>query len=114
MFAALLIVYGGIEVVHWKLRPLGESPLIEFPAVPISQSEVEQFLDGDFQLITDIEALPEPVVKAFTETGGSNLPQKWAPFYIACNLFSTGILEHLNTSLVRQFQVELPRLMTYI
>jgi hypothetical protein len=73
LFAAVLMVYGGVEVVHWKLRPLGESPLIEFPAVPISQSEVEQFLDGDFQLITDMEALPEPVIKAFTETGGSRL-----------------------------------------
>jgi hypothetical protein len=72
-FATALLVYAGVEVVHWRLRPLGESPRIEFPAVPISQSEVEQFLDGDFQLITDMEALPEPVIKAFTETGGSRL-----------------------------------------
>lgn len=71
--AAALLVCAGVGVVYWRLRPLGESPRIEFPAVPISQSELEQFLDGDFQLITDMKALPEPVIKAFTETGGSRL-----------------------------------------
>ncbi len=70
---AVLLVYAGVELVRWRLRPLGESPRIEFPAVPISQSEAEQFLDDDFQLITDMKALPEPVIKAFTETGGSRL-----------------------------------------
>jgi hypothetical protein len=44
-----------------------------FPASPSSQSELEQFLDGDFHLITDMEAMPKPVIKAFTETGGSRL-----------------------------------------
>lgn len=72
-FAAVLLVCAGVEVVHRRLRPLGESPLIEFPAVPISQSEVEQFLDGDFQLVKDMNALPDPVIKAFTENGGSRL-----------------------------------------
>jgi len=71
--AAVLLVCAGVEVVHWRIRPLGVSPGIEFPAAPISQTEVEQFLDGDFQLITDMESLPEPVIKAFTEKGGSRL-----------------------------------------
>src|SRR5215469_7121916 len=73
LFAALLLLCAGGEVVYWRLRPLGESPGIEFPAVPTSQAEAEQFLDGDFQVITDMEALPEPVIKAFTEKGGSRL-----------------------------------------
>ena len=73
LFTAVLLLCAGVEVVHWRLRPLGVSPGIEFPAVPTSQSQAEQFLDGDFQLITDTEALPEPVIKAFTEKGGSRL-----------------------------------------
>jgi hypothetical protein len=70
---AVLLVYAGVEFAHWRLRPLRHSPAIKFPAVPISQTEVEQFLDGDFQLITDIQALPKPLIEAFTETGGSRL-----------------------------------------
>ena len=72
-FAAVLFLTAGVEVVHWRLRRLGDSPPIQFPAVPIPQSEVEQFLDGDFRLIKDVKALPEPVIKAFTETDGSRL-----------------------------------------
>ena len=72
-FFAVLLASAGYEFVRWRLRPLGEPPVIEFPASPISQSEIEQFLDGDFQSIKNVEALPEPVIKAFTETGGSRL-----------------------------------------
>jgi hypothetical protein len=70
---AVLLVYAGVELAHWRLRPLRDSPAIEFPAVPLSQTEVEQFLDGDFQLIKDMKALPKPLIEAFTETGGSRL-----------------------------------------
>src|SRR5215467_4897080 len=70
--AAVLFMYAGFEVARWSEKPLGESPRIEFPS-PIGQSEVEQFLDGDFQLIKDMKALPEPLIHAFTEIGGSRL-----------------------------------------
>ncbi len=69
----VLLLCAGVEVVRWRLRPLGVSPGIEFPAVPASQLEAEQFLDGDFQPVTAMDALPEPVIKAFTEKGGSRL-----------------------------------------
>jgi len=67
------VVIALVQRVRRVLIPLGESPPIEFPAVSISQSEVQQFLDGDFRLIKDMKALPEPLIKAFTETGGSRL-----------------------------------------
>ena len=73
---ALLIAFVGIEVAQHSrqgLTPLGESPLIEFPSAPMSQLEVQRFLEGDIRLIKDMKALPEPVIKAFTETGGSRL-----------------------------------------
>jgi hypothetical protein len=34
---------------------------------------MQQFLAGDFRIVRDMKALPEPVVEAFTETGGSRL-----------------------------------------
>src|SRR5215470_15849419 len=58
---AVLLVCAGVELVQWRLRPLGEPALIEFPASPISQSEGEQLLTGYFQLITYIETLTKPM-----------------------------------------------------
>lgn len=71
--AAVLLPYAGVELAHWRLKALGDPPPIEFPAAPISQSEVEQFLDDDFRLIKEMEALPKPILRAFTENGGSRL-----------------------------------------
>ena len=73
---ALLIAFAGVEVAQRGQRdatPLGESPLIEFQNVSISQSQVQQFLKGDVRVIKDMKALPESVVKAFTKTGGTRL-----------------------------------------
>ena len=47
-------------------KPLGEAPRI-------SQSERQQFLEGDFAIVKDVKALPRQVVDAFTEQGGSHL-----------------------------------------
>jgi len=52
---------------------LGEGPRLESPPAGISQAEKDQFLDGDFTIVRDVNALPSPVVKAFTEEGGSRL-----------------------------------------
>lgn len=53
-----------------KLPPLGEGPLIEYPSGNAAQSNVQQFLDSTFSLITDARNLPGPVLRAFTEPGG--------------------------------------------
>jgi hypothetical protein len=71
--AAVLLAYAGIRLAHWRLRPLGASPPVEFPRSAMSQSEVLQFLGGDFRIVKDMKALPRPVIEAFTETGGSRL-----------------------------------------
>jgi len=39
----------------------------------MSQSSLQQFVAGDFRIVRDMKALPEPVVKEFTEKGGSRL-----------------------------------------
>ena len=73
---ALLIAVAGIEVAHHSkgaAKPLGEGPLIEFPTSPTPKLAVQQFLDGDFSLITDVKSLPRPVLQVFTEVGGSRL-----------------------------------------
>ena len=52
-------------------RPLGEAMPLNFPS--ISTSEVQHFLDGGFEPISDVRSLPRPVLLAFTEQGGSRL-----------------------------------------
>lgn len=44
---------------------------IEFPST--SAAQAEEFLDGNFSVITDMRNLPSPVLAAFTERGGSRL-----------------------------------------
>jgi hypothetical protein len=60
---------------HWgqTSRPLGDAPRIEFSSDGVSQLAVEHFLDGDFTIITNVKALPNPVLKALTESTGSRL-----------------------------------------
>jgi hypothetical protein len=72
-FIALLFGYVGLEFAQRGTAPLRDSPLIEFPRVSISQSEIEKFLEGDFHIITDMKALPKPVGNAVTETAGARL-----------------------------------------
>lgn len=52
-------------------KPLGDAPRIEFPVV--DQSTVEQFLNHDYRIIKNVEALPNPLAKALTEKNGSRL-----------------------------------------
>jgi hypothetical protein len=54
-------------------KPLGEAPRIELPSAGISQSERQQFLEGDFAIVKDMKTLPRQVVDVFTEQGGSRL-----------------------------------------
>jgi hypothetical protein len=54
-----------------KLPPLGEGPFIEYPST--SAAQAQQFLDGNFSLVTNVRNLPSPVLASFTEQGGSRL-----------------------------------------
>ena len=69
-FMFSVVVIFGIAIV--SCRTLGEPRLVENIG-SMSQSSMQQFLDGDFRIVRDMKALPEPVVKAFTEKGGSRL-----------------------------------------
>jgi hypothetical protein len=71
-----LFVVAGISVAYLqkgKSPRLGEGPRIEYPSGEMSQSAKEQFLQGNFLIIKDVRALPAPVLRAFTEQGGSRL-----------------------------------------
>ncbi len=56
-----------------KSRPLGEAPSIEYPSEKMAESATRQFLEGNFTLIKNVRDLPPPVVRGFTEAGGSRL-----------------------------------------
>jgi hypothetical protein len=71
---ALVLLVVGIKIVQlWvgNASPLGEAAPINFPS--ISPPGTQQFLEGDFELIKKVEALPRPILAAFTEQGGSRL-----------------------------------------
>jgi hypothetical protein len=59
-----------IVILQRKSKPLGEAPIIEFPS-SVSQATKAQLLKDDFRIVTDVSALPTPVLKAFQEKGGS-------------------------------------------
>lgn len=73
---AAVFAIAAFEVVRYTTpgsRPLGEDPRVEFAASGFSDSARQNFLDGDFKIVTDVRGLPDLVVRAFTESGGSRL-----------------------------------------
>jgi hypothetical protein len=73
---AMLLAVVVFEVVRYRApgsKPLGEGPRSELPAAGFSESAWRQFLDSDFKIVTDLRALPGPVLQTFTEQGGSRL-----------------------------------------
>jgi hypothetical protein len=56
-----------------KSPPLGEAPSIEYPSEKMAESTARRFLEGSFTLINDVRNLPPPVLRGFTEVGGSRL-----------------------------------------
>lgn len=56
-----------------KSPPLGTAPQVQFPSENLTPTAAKQFLDGSFSLINDVRNLPIPVLRAFTEQGGSRL-----------------------------------------
>jgi hypothetical protein len=55
------------------LRPLGEPPQIGSPSGRISQSALQQFLYGNFKILTEVKTLPSSVLQVFAERDGSRL-----------------------------------------
>jgi hypothetical protein len=75
VFALLFALARTGALRHWgkTSKPLGEGPRIESPSVGLSQSERQEFLEGDFAIVKDVKTLPRQVVEVFTEQGGSRL-----------------------------------------
>lgn len=73
--AALLLVIaiGNLHFWNGTSSPLGEAKPIEFPSISASEPRIQHFLDGDFEVIARVEALPRPLLAAFTEQGGSRV-----------------------------------------
>jgi hypothetical protein len=68
------VVSGSIAYLRKsKSLPLGEAPSIEYPSEKIAESARQQFLEGSFTLIHNVRNLPPPVLRGFTEAGGSRL-----------------------------------------
>jgi hypothetical protein len=75
-FGLVLLTLIGVSIVYLrssKAGPLGEAPSIEYPSEKTSQATIGQFLAGPFSLIDDVRNLPPPVLRGFTEAGGSRL-----------------------------------------
>jgi hypothetical protein len=73
--AVLLAIVAFFAAQWWKTadEPLGAPPRADSPKVEMTQSARERFLDADFKILKDVEALPQPVLQRFTENGGSRL-----------------------------------------
>src|ERR1035438_3178841 len=69
--ASGLILSAGIAVARHGNASLGEGPPIQFQSTAVPDASIRQFLDGNFLIIKDVKDLPRPVLKAFTEVGGS-------------------------------------------
>ncbi len=70
----LMISLGGLLALRAGIgnrKPLGEGQLIQFESTSTPDDTVRHFLDGDFELIKNVASLPRPILKAFTEVGGS-------------------------------------------
>jgi hypothetical protein len=71
-----LLAVAAISVAHLrksKVPPLGQAPQIEYKSEAMTQLAKQEFLQGSFSLIKNMQDLPPSVVRAFTEQGGSRL-----------------------------------------
>jgi hypothetical protein len=69
--STLLILSAGFAIARHVKTPLGYAPPIQFQSTSAPDAAVRQFLDSDFVIIKDVNALPGPVLKAFTEIDGA-------------------------------------------
>lgn len=69
-----LLAIGSFSFVYWQnSEPLPRGDGIEYPSQELPRATREQFLEGDFSLMLKVQSLPGPVLRAFTEKGGSRL-----------------------------------------
>src|SRR5258708_39739664 len=66
------LLFSIVFAIVRKHRPLGKAPTIQFPSA-VSQTTKIQLLKDDFNIISDVSALPPAVLETFRETGGSRL-----------------------------------------
>jgi hypothetical protein len=69
----VVVRVGVMRYLEHESRPLGESRRIESSAAGVSQLALVEFLNRDFNIVTDVRALPGPVLQKYTEQGGSRL-----------------------------------------
>ena len=69
LLLAVIAVAGG----GCKAQPLREAPKLEFKQGGDAKAEIERFMRDDFVIVKDLRGLPKPVLRAFTEEGGSRL-----------------------------------------
>jgi hypothetical protein len=71
-----LLAVAAISVAHLrksKIPPLGQAPRIEYKSEAMTRLAKEEFLQGGFSLIKNMQDLPPSVLRAFTEQGGARL-----------------------------------------
>jgi hypothetical protein len=71
-----LLAVAAISVAHLRKNhasPLGDAPRIEYPSEAMTQLAKQEFLQGSFSLIKNMQDLPPSVIRAFTEQGGPRL-----------------------------------------
>jgi hypothetical protein len=73
-FIVVFIAGAGIvfALTERERKPLGQALPVDFSSA-MSQSARQQFLDGDFTIISDVRVLPSHVLEAFTEQNGSRM-----------------------------------------
>jgi hypothetical protein len=69
----VVVRVGVMRYLKDESRPLRESRRIETPAPRVSQPALLEFLNRDFNIVTDVRALPGPVLQKYTEQGSSRL-----------------------------------------
>jgi hypothetical protein len=71
LFVAVRV--GVVRDLKDAARPSGEGRRVESSAAGVSPSAWLGFLNRDFNIVTDVNALPGPVLQKYTEPGGSRL-----------------------------------------
>lgn len=71
MLAVTVLLAAAAVIVLGKGKPLGPESRIEFSTTALQKAEILEFLQGEFTISRDVRYLPAPMVKVFTEVGGS-------------------------------------------
>ena len=72
-----LLAIAGVSLAFLRTRqsePAGKAPPPKPASVAMPQLERQKYLEGEFTIIKDVKALPQPVLKAFVEAADSRKP----------------------------------------